>query len=215
MVGHSHAHAHGAEDAVIRWAWLYDLGQRLWWWRGVRWRNDLLDRLDLRPGQRVLDVGSGPGRLAYAIAERVQPGGSVDGVDAAREMVRTAERANRRRRLPITFVTAQAQQLPFPSETFDAVTCTLALHHVARDDRAIAVAEMHRVLRHGGRVLVAEFDGAGGGGLTPLARLHNRSAEHTHALDEAVGLLGAAGFTAITRGPTTITGMGQVVATRA
>jgi ubiquinone/menaquinone biosynthesis C-methylase UbiE len=214
MIGHSHAHAHGDGDAVIRWAWLYDVGQRVWWRRGQRWRNGLLDLLDLQPGQRALDIGSGPGRLAFALADRVQPGGSVDGVDAASEMVSHAQRANRRRGLPVTFSTARAQQLPFPAEAFDAITCTLVLHHVARDDRATAVGEMHRVLRPGGRVLLAEFDGAGGSGLTPLARLHTRSAEHAHALDEAVGLLGTAGFTAITRGPTTIAGIGQVVATR-
>ena len=215
MRGHRHDHAVGEQDAVIRWARLYDFGLRVWWRRGRRWREGLLDQLDLRPGQRVLDVGSGTGQLAFALADRVAPGGSADGVDAGTEMVSRAERANRRRRRPVTFTTARAQQLPFPDGTFDAVTCTLALHHVARDDRAAAVREMHRVLRPGGRVLVAEFDGAADGGLTPLARLHTRQPEHAGALDEAVGLLTRAGFTAVTRGSTAIAGIGQVMATRA
>ncbi|HZA04565.1 MAG TPA: methyltransferase domain-containing protein [Propionibacteriaceae bacterium] len=214
MRGHSHNHPVGDQDAVIRWAWLYDLGLRVWWRRGKRWRDELLDRLDLQPGQRVLDIGSGTGQLAFALADRVTPGGSVDGVDAGSEMVSRAERANRRRGRPVTFATARAQQLPFPEGTFDAVTCTLALHHVARDDRATAVGEMYRVLRPGGRVLIAEFDGAGGAGFTPLARLHTRHPEHARALDEAVGLLTGAGFTTVTRGPTTINGIGHVVASR-
>ena len=214
MIGHRQRHAHGGEDAVIRWAGLYDLALRLWWRRGRRWRDGLLGVLDPQPGQRVLDVGSGTGRLAFALADRVGPGGSVAGVDAASEMVARANKNNRRRRRPVTFTTARAQQLPFPEESFDAVTCTLALHHVAPDDRAAAVAEIHRVLRPGGRVLIAEFDGAGGG-LTPLARLHTRHPEHAGALDQATDLLTAAGFPTVTRGSTTISGIGQVVARRA
>ena len=214
MIGHGQRHAHGSEDAVIRWAGLYDLGLRLWWRRGRRWRDGLLDVLALQPGQRVLDVGSGTGRLAFALADRVGPGGSVDGVDAASEMVAQAERNNRRRRRPVTFTAARAQELPFPAQSFDVVTCTLALHHVAPDHRAAAVAEMHRVLRPGGRVLIADFDGSGGG-LTPLARLHTRHPEHARALDQAADLLTAAGFTDLTRGITTVAGVGQVVARRA
>jgi ubiquinone/menaquinone biosynthesis C-methylase UbiE len=213
VIGHGQRHAHGGKDAVIRWAGLYDLAMRLWWRRGKRWRDGLLDRLELRPGQRVLDVGSGTGRLASALADRVGPGGSVEGVDAGSEMVARAEKNNRRRRRPVTFTAARAQELPFPDESFDAVTCTLALHHVAPDHRAAAVAEMRRVLRPGGQVLIAEFDGAGGG-LTPLARLHTRHPEHAGALDAAVDLLTAAGFTAVTRGSTSISGIGQVVARR-
>jgi ubiquinone/menaquinone biosynthesis C-methylase UbiE len=215
VIGHGQAHAHGTEDAVIRWAGLYDLAMRLWWRRGRRWRDGLLDLLDLQPGQRVLDVGSGTGRLAFAVADRVAPGGSVDGVDAGSEMVARAKKNNRRRRLPVTFTVARAQQLPFPDASFDAVTSTLVLHHVAPDDREAAVAEIRRVLRPGGQVLIAEFDGVGGGGLTPLARLHTRHPEHAGALDAAVGLLTAAGFTELTRGPTTMSGVGQVVARRA
>ena len=213
VIGHRQRHAHGSEDAVIRWARLYDLGLRLWWRRGDKWRRDLLDRLDLRPGQTALDVGSGTGHLALALADRVTPGGSVEGVDPAKEMVDRAMRNNRRRSRPVTFIVARAQQLPFPDESFDAVTCTLALHHVARGDRAAAVAEMQRVLRPGGRVLIAEFDGAGGG-FTPLARLHTRHPEHAGALDQATDLLTAAGFAAVTRGSTTLSGIGQVVGRR-
>ena len=213
MVGHRHVHTDG--DALIRWAWLYDLGLRLWWGRrGAAWRSGLVDRLDLRPGQRVLDVGSGTGQLAFALADRVVPGGSVDGVDAAVEMVGRAQRNNRRRPRPVTFTEARAQGLPFPDETFNAVTCTLALHHVAGEGRRTAVEEMRRVVRPGGRLLVADFEPTADGRV-PFGPIFGRGhAMHDGALDEAEQLLAAVGFRDLTRGPTSVSGIGQVVGTR-
>lgn len=217
----AHEHHHGSDvghahdqDAVVRGAWLYDLRLRLWWGRrGAAWRSGLVDRLDLRPGQRALDVGSGTGQLAFALADRVFPGGSVDGVDAAIEMVRRADRKNRGRR-PVTFREARAQELPFPDATFAAVTCTLALHHVAADDRPDAVAEMRRVLRPGGRLLIADFEPTADGRV-PFGPLFGRGhAMHDGALDEAEGLLAAVGLGDLTRGPTSVTGIGHVVGTR-
>jgi ubiquinone/menaquinone biosynthesis C-methylase UbiE len=211
VAGHRQHGEHGQGDVLIRWAWLYDFALRLWWRRGERWRNGLIDRLDLRPGQRVLDVGSGTGQLAFVIADRVTPGGSVDGVDAAVEMVSRATRSNRRRRRPVTFRTARAQQLPFMEESFDAVTCTLALHHIAANGRRTAVEEMRRVLRPGGRLLVADFEPGSSG---PRWRHLRRFTEHEGALDEAVGLLEATGFVDLNRGSTTAGGIGRVVATK-
>jgi demethylmenaquinone methyltransferase/2-methoxy-6-polyprenyl-1,4-benzoquinol methylase len=208
--GHSH-HAGPADDGLIRWAARYDLLQRLWWRHGGRWHKDLLDQLHLRPGQRVLDVGSGPGRLVFALSDRVTPGGSVDGVDGAAEMVSRAQRNNRRAQRPVTFRTARAQQLPFPDEQFDAVTCTLVLHHVAEADRPQAVAEMYRVLRPGGLLLVADFVP---GPVGRLARRCGGHAAHADALDEAVRLVEAAGFADLRRGPTTVRGIGRLVAVK-
>lgn len=213
MAGHHHHHTgHDQDgDALIRWAFRYDLVQRLWWRRGRRWREDLLDQLDLQPGQRVLDVGSGPGQLALALADRVAPGGSVDGVDGAEEMVSRARRNLRRARRPVTFTTGRAQHLPFPDAAFDAITCTLVLHHVAADDRREAVAEMARVLRPGGRLLVADFVPGGSGWFLSRGSGH---AHHPDALDEAVRLLEGAGFVDLRRGPTTASGIGRVAAVK-
>src|SRR5215210_4444611 len=78
---------HRGGDQLIRWAGLYDLGMRLWGAQGRRWRASVADQLDLSPGQRVLDVASGTGHLSIELARRVLPGGSINGIDAAAEMV--------------------------------------------------------------------------------------------------------------------------------
>jgi ubiquinone/menaquinone biosynthesis C-methylase UbiE len=92
---HAASHTgHHSRDRLIHWARVYDLGNGLLGRRGKRLRTMLADDLELRPGDRVLDVGCGPGRLARVLAERVAPTGSVDGIDAAAEMINRASRAN-------------------------------------------------------------------------------------------------------------------------
>lgn len=147
---------HG-RDRVIHRAVLYDLVIGLLGGRGHRLRASIADRLRVAPGDRVLDVGSGTGRLAVVLAKRVGPTGAVTGVDPAAEMVARAAANARRAGVSATFHEALAQRLPFSEASFEAVTCTLALHHVAADDRATAVAEMYRVLRPGGTLLIGEL----------------------------------------------------------
>ena len=153
-----HSHTHDcSSDHPIHWARIYDLSIGLLGPRGRRLRAMFADDLQLRAGDRVLDVGCGSGRLAMVFAARVAPSGSVDGIDAAAEMIKLATTRARRHGLPAHFQAAFAQRLPFADASFDAVACTLALHHVAEDDQQTAVAEMHRVLKPGGRLLIAEF----------------------------------------------------------
>jgi ubiquinone/menaquinone biosynthesis C-methylase UbiE len=214
--GHSGAesdrHHHG--DLLIRWPRLYEIGMLLWSHRGRRWRTDLTNRLDLRAGDRVLDVGCGTGRLAFELAGRVTPGGSVDGVDAATEMVNYAVNANNRLQLPVSFQTALAQRLPFPDETFAAATCTLVLHHIDPDGRQEAVNEIHRVLKPGGRLLIADFQAPRGGPARYFTRLVPRRALMERPVEQAIELLKAAGFANLIRQDTTTSWIGLVMGTK-
>ena len=204
----SRTHHHNS-DRLIRWARVYDLGHGLLGRRGKRLRAVVVDDLELRLGDRVLDVGCGPGRLAIAFAERVGPTGSVDGVDAAVEMINRASSQARKRGVVATFQVALAQQLPFPDATFDAVACTLALHHVAEDDQQTAVGEMYRVLKPHGRLLIAEFHKGQGRRLTGPRWLRRSGVD---MLEKALGLVHASGFVDVTSGSTNLSWLGKITA---
>lgn len=143
---------------VIHWAGRYDL---LVWLvtlgRERRFRERLLAPARLQPGESVLDVACGTGSLALAAKRRVGPSGSVTGVDASPAMIARARWKATRAGLDAQFGEAFAQALPFGPARFDVVLGTLMLHHLPRAERPVAVAEMRRVLRPGGRLLIVDF----------------------------------------------------------
>jgi ubiquinone/menaquinone biosynthesis C-methylase UbiE len=200
---------HHSRNHLIHWAWIYDLGAGLLGRRGNRMRAMLADDLRLQPGDQVLDVGCGPGRLAAVFAERVGTTGSVNGIDPAAEMIKRASSRARKRGFPATFQVAFAQDLPFADGTFDALACTLALHHVAEVDQLTAVREMYRVLKPSGRLLIAEFHQGPGRRRRPGPRWLRHSGD---MLDKAVRLVSEVGFTDVASGSTNLSWLGKMTA---
>jgi demethylmenaquinone methyltransferase/2-methoxy-6-polyprenyl-1,4-benzoquinol methylase len=131
-----------------------------------RWRRALVAAIDPRPGQRVLDVATGTGLVASALAHR---GATVVGLDQSEEMLAVA-----RGRLGdrVTFVRGEAERLPFADAEFDALTFTYLLRYV--DDRAGTMRELARVVRPGGRIGMVEFGVPGSPPLRALWRIHTR-----------------------------------------
>jgi arsenite methyltransferase len=113
--------------------------------------------LSLQPGEDVLDIGSGPGLLAYEMAADVGPGGSVLGIDPSESMLAIARRreygANS---APVTLRAGDACALAFANDRFDAAVATQVYEYVA--DMPAALAEAYRVLRPGGRLLILDTD---------------------------------------------------------
>ena len=107
--------------------------------------------LDLKLGAQVLDVGSGPGHLAYEIAQVVGPDGHIEGVDSAEGLVEIG-----RRRCAgmenASFTLGDAYDLPHDDGTFDTVMSSQVFEYL--DDVPKALGEMFRVLKPGGRVLI-------------------------------------------------------------
>jgi SAM-dependent methyltransferase len=111
----------------------------------------------LRPGERVLDVGTGTGIVARLAAPNVGPTGSVAGLDASPAMLSVARAMAAEEGLTIDWNEGQAEALPYPDERFDLVLSQFALMFFT--DRAGALADMRRVLIPGGRVALSVFEG--------------------------------------------------------
>lgn len=121
-------------------------------------RGRVYDRLvrlsGVREGDTVLDVGTSSGYLAFRLAAAAGPEGHVVGIDPASPAI---AHARRHARPGMTFTVGIAQDLSLPDASFDLVTCTLALHHIPARQRQAALAEMYRVTRPGGRLLLADL----------------------------------------------------------
>lgn len=109
----------------------------------------LLDAADLASGQRVLDLASGPGIMAEAAQPRISPGGCVVASDLAEAMLTESRRLHP----GLLHAAADGERLPFPNGCFDRVLCGLGLMFFP--DEALALGEMRRVLRPGGRIAVS------------------------------------------------------------
>ncbi|SHF17202.1 Methyltransferase domain-containing protein [Desulfacinum infernum DSM 9756] len=122
--------------------------------RDVRARlEELIPSFGIRPGETVLDVGTGPGVLMPYIQKVQGPVGRLVAFDLAWAMAKEAARKPRRPRDGV--LRADVHALPFPDGLFDRVLCFAAFPHFA--DPAAAVKEMHRVLRRGGVLVIAHL----------------------------------------------------------
>ncbi|HEX5766672.1 MAG TPA: class I SAM-dependent methyltransferase [Burkholderiales bacterium] len=108
-----------------------------------------------RPGERVLDIATGSGDLALSLSRKVSPGGEVWITDVNRRMLERGRDRLLDRGLALPAVQCDAERLPFPAEHFDCVTVGFGLRNMTRKEAALA--EMARVLKPGGRLVVLEF----------------------------------------------------------
>lgn len=120
-----------------------------------RWRRLAAAAADISLGSRALDVCTGTGDLAFALADRVGPNGSVIGVDFSEQMLGRATAKAAANGAPATFQVADALELPFGDSEFDGATVAFGARNLSDLDRGLA--EMARVVRPGGRVVVLEI----------------------------------------------------------
>jgi demethylmenaquinone methyltransferase/2-methoxy-6-polyprenyl-1,4-benzoquinol methylase len=133
-----------------------------------RWRREAAATLELAPGSRVLDVATGTGSLASAVARAAAGTVSVTGCDVNERMLSIARARVRRSGLPVELVHADAMKLPFADASFDAVTIAFAIDDMP--DRDACAIEMKRVLRPGGRLVLLELGQPDGGALRAMYR---------------------------------------------
>ena len=140
---------------VLNWGWFYDL---VMWFlargREQALRQMIADLAQLQPGQAVLDVGCGTGTLALVAKERVGTTGRICGIDPGSRQIARARSKAARSGLSIDFQLGVIEQLAFPDQSFDVVLSTFMIDHVPHDLRRQGLAEIARVLKPGGRLLV-------------------------------------------------------------
>ena len=119
------------------------------------WKAFTVLAADVRPGHRVLDLAGGTGDLAQAFAKKAGNDGLVVHTDINLSMLRVGRDRLLDAGLVLPTAVCDAEKLPFESESFDRVSVGFGLRNMTHKDRALA--EMHRVLKPGGKLLVLEF----------------------------------------------------------
>jgi demethylmenaquinone methyltransferase/2-methoxy-6-polyprenyl-1,4-benzoquinol methylase len=122
---------------------------------------------NVQPGQQVLDIAGGTGDLALAFAPKVGPTGRVVHTDINEAMLRTGRDRLLDAGLALPTAVCDAEKLPFPANQFDLVTVAFGLRNMT--DKDAALAEMQRVLKPGGKLLVLEFSRVA----RPLAKVYD------------------------------------------
>lgn len=120
----------------------------------------------LQPGQTVIDVGCGSGRLLPYIWRRIRPQGALYAADISRKMILEAKR--RHPGIPVRYLKASAVRLPLPDRTCDAVIALNTFAHIHH--KASALKEFHRILRSAGRLWIVHLAGR-----HRLAEIHRRA----------------------------------------
>lgn len=135
------------------------------------WRRKTVKALALSPGARVLDLATGTADLALLVA-RSEPTAHVVGLDPSERMLEVGRKKIEREELTerVELVLGDAQELPFPSRSFDGICMAFGIRNVP--DRAAALREMNRVARPGSRIAILELSEPEKGLMASLARFH-------------------------------------------
>lgn len=190
------------EGRTVRWARFYDLGTTLLsFGRLSALHRKIVELAGIRPGERILDVGCGPGRLAIAAGIVAGMEGETCGIDPAPEMVELAHRNAARAGVRVRFEVGVIEALPYPDDHFDVVLNSLMLHHLPDELKRRGLAEIRRVLKPGGRVVAVDFGATPDEGFGHLLCVLRLRTWWDHA-ERLRAMLGDAGFDAVEVGST-------------
>ena len=207
---HAPSEAPQTAGRTIRWwagfydaaSWLLSFG------RSPAIRKMTVEMAAAQPGETVLDVGCGTGTLAIALGAEVGASGGVTGIDASPEMIEQARRKAAKHALSgaegagvdVRFQVGLIEDLPLPDGQLDLALSSFMLHHLPDDLKRKGFAEIHRVLKPGGRFLAVDFGGTSQSLVGHLLSIFG----HTHgaSLDALAPAMEEAGFTDVEAGVT-------------
>jgi ubiquinone/menaquinone biosynthesis C-methylase UbiE len=166
-------------------SWVCSLGGE------AKTNREIVERAEIKPGERVLDVGCGTGAQTLPAAETAGPG-NVVGIDPSPDMLERAREKAAKKRLDIDFRNAAIEKLPFADQEFDAVLSSFMLHHLPEDVMRGGFGEIQRVLKPGGRLLAVDMIS----GRSLVGRIIGLfgHAHKPHALERIKSQLTGAGF---------------------
>jgi ubiquinone/menaquinone biosynthesis C-methylase UbiE len=146
------------QGRTISWARHYDLLVKLFTFgKENTFRNQMIRQAAIPTGAAVLDVGCGTGTLALLAKTEVGNLGRVYGIDASPEMIAVAQQKAHQQKREVDFQTGVIEALPFADGMFDVVLSSLMFHHLPPDLKQRGLAEIYRVLKPGGRVLIVDM----------------------------------------------------------
>ncbi|HTP11728.1 MAG TPA: methyltransferase domain-containing protein [Anaerolineae bacterium] len=168
----SDQHSHGSEPhshpettpqttgMVLNWGRRYDwVVQIMALGQAKRLRRATVDFAQIAPGEHVLDVGCGTGDLTLRAKERAGSAGQVCGIDPGPEMIEVARHKATHAHAEVDFRVGVIEHLPYPDASFDVVLSSLMMHHLPADLKPIGLAEIRRVLKPTGRLIIVDMKG--------------------------------------------------------
>lgn len=172
-----------------------------------------LELAEFQTKDDVLDIGCGTGALILAAEQRLGATGKLVGLDVEPGMIAQAKAKADKLKSSATFAQGEITAIPYPDNSFDVVTSSLMLHHVPEEEHAAGFAELHRVIRPGGRVVVADINLAQ---RSSVSRAHGVRQPTTDTVQRDVpSRLEAAGFEVLRSGKHRLKALSYVVAEKA
>ena len=181
-------------SSYIKWARFYDVVVTLMsLGREPAFRKTTLELGEVRPGQKLLDVGCGTGTLAILAKAKAGPDGEVHGIDASPEMIEVACRKADKAGADVRFQVGLFEDIPFPDDQFDLALSSLMLHHLPDELKREGFAEIYRVLKPGGRLLTVDFGAPSNSLISHLMLLFGHSRTQSN-VQELMTMMEDAGF---------------------
>jgi ubiquinone/menaquinone biosynthesis C-methylase UbiE len=161
-----------------------------WTTRDVTMKARIVDLVAAQPDDRVLDLGCGTGTLMLALAKQY-PDAALTGVDADPEILKLAAVKTTQLGVNVEYVPGFSDALPFPDAHFDIAVSTLFFHHLQPEAKRRTVQELRRVLRPGGRLVIADFGRAQAHWRRAMFNLVRLLDGYPNTRDHAAGTFGA------------------------